>query len=69
MNKYKSRDSNMNSKLLTHLYEYFGVLLGCTMEGKTGYPEYSGQASQGKVHKSVCPLSSMNRSSNNFIGL
>jgi len=37
--------------LITHLYEYFGVLLGCTMVGQTGYPTYSGSNSMGDVHR------------------
>lgn len=41
--------------LLTHLYEYFGVLLGCTMIGQPGYPAYAGDASQYEVHKYVFP--------------
>jgi hypothetical protein len=42
---------NTTSILLTHLYEYFGVLLGCTMVGQTGYPKYSGSNSMGDVHR------------------
>jgi len=37
--------------LLTHLYEYFGTLLGCTMQGSTDYPAYSGEGSMYNVHK------------------
>jgi hypothetical protein len=37
--------------LITHLYQYFGVLLGCTMIGQTGYPKYSGSNSMGEVHR------------------
>ncbi|CZR60244.1 uncharacterized protein PAC_10140 [Phialocephala subalpina] len=37
--------------LLTHLYEYFGVLLGCSMQGGADYPAYSGHGSQYNVHK------------------
>jgi hypothetical protein len=40
-----------SSFLLTHLYEYFGALLGCSMMGQTGFPSYMGQASQYSVHK------------------
>lgn len=39
------------SMLLTHLYEYFGVLLGCTMQGNKDFPAYSGGGSQYEVHK------------------
>ena len=41
----------MLSTLLTHLYEYFGLLLGCSEVGMSGYPAYSGQTSMYKVHK------------------
>ncbi|KUJ11515.1 uncharacterized protein LY89DRAFT_654157 [Mollisia scopiformis] len=37
--------------LLTHLYEYFGVLLGCSMQGGAAYPAYAGHASMYSVHK------------------
>ncbi|MCJ1247818.1 hypothetical protein MMC30_005033 [Trapelia coarctata] len=38
--------------LLTHLYEYFGALLGCSGEGMSkDFPLYDGDASQYQVHK------------------
>lgn len=37
--------------LVTHLYEYFGYLLGCTMQGTTAFPSYGGNPSQYNVHK------------------
>ncbi|TDZ14117.1 hypothetical protein Cob_v012993 [Colletotrichum orbiculare MAFF 240422] len=37
--------------LLTHLYEFFGALLGCSEYGMTGFPRYSGQASMYQAHK------------------
>ena len=37
--------------LLTHLYQYFGVLLGCSQQGKTGFDAYKGEGSQYEVHK------------------
>ncbi|TVY68884.1 hypothetical protein LSUE1_G008072 [Lachnellula suecica] len=37
--------------LLTHLYEYFGVLLGCSMQGGSDYPAYTGHASMYSVHE------------------
>ena len=40
-----------NSTLLTHLYSYFGVLLGCTKVGTDGFPAYGGEASMYEVHK------------------
>ncbi|KAG0648269.1 hypothetical protein D0Z07_5234 [Hyphodiscus hymeniophilus] len=51
----KNMPSNGNSSaqylLLTHLYEYFGVLLGCSMQGGADYPGYLGHASMYEVHK------------------
>jgi len=44
-------DKSRQYRLLTHLYEYFGVLLGCTKQGNTDFPAYNGLASQGSVHK------------------
>ncbi|MCJ1293851.1 hypothetical protein MMC34_005407 [Xylographa carneopallida] len=40
--------------LLTHLYQYFGVLLGCSLQGPSAtstFPSYQGEASQYSVHK------------------
>lgn len=37
--------------LLTHLYQYFGVLLGCTMIGQADFPSYGGDLSMYEVHK------------------
>lgn len=34
--------------LLTHLYQYFGALLGCSA---TGFPAYAGFGSQASVHR------------------
>ncbi|CEH18270.1 hypothetical protein MYCGRDRAFT_69789 [Ceraceosorus bombacis] len=42
-----ARDSNQY-KLLTHLYQYFGALLGCSAEG---FPAYQGSVSQSAVHR------------------
>jgi len=36
---------------LTHLYSYFGLLLGCTKVGTEGFPAYGGDASMYNVHK------------------
>jgi hypothetical protein len=38
------------SLLLTHLYSFFGALLGCTQLGDAGFPAYSGEASMYSVH-------------------
>lgn len=51
MNKPANGTESHQYKLLTHLYEYFGVLLGCSLVGTPGYPAYSGQSSQSNSHK------------------
>lgn len=37
--------------LLTHLYEFFGTLLGCTQQGMAGFDAYGGNPSMYSVHK------------------
>lgn len=37
--------------LVTHLYQYFGYLLGCSMMGTDAFPAYGGSTSQYSVHK------------------
>jgi len=37
--------------LITHLYEFFGVLLGCTMYGQGAFPAYGGDTNMYNVHK------------------
>lgn len=44
------------SMLLTHLYEFFGALLGCTMMGSDAFPAYSGFPSMASVHKYANPF-------------
>ncbi|KAF5871134.1 uncharacterized protein Bfra_007648 [Botrytis fragariae] len=44
-------DTTNQYSLLTHLYQYFGVLLSCSKQGGPGFPGYSGSASQYNVHK------------------
>ena len=39
--------------LLTHLYEFFGTLLGCSHVGMAGFDAYAGDASMYEVHKYV----------------
>jgi len=52
MKNMPANDTTSNQYfLLTHLYEYFGVLLGCSMQGGADYPAYGGDASQYEVHK------------------
>ncbi|KDE04403.1 hypothetical protein MVLG_05193 [Microbotryum lychnidis-dioicae p1A1 Lamole] len=51
MNNTAANSNSTNQyKLLTHLYEFFGVLLGCTQLGST-YQPYSGNKSMYEVHK------------------
>lgn len=50
-NKPANGTDSAQYMLLTHLYSYFGGLLGCTMVGNEGFPAYSGEASQYNVHK------------------
>ncbi|GJN77158.1 hypothetical protein PLIIFM63780_000647 [Purpureocillium lilacinum] len=51
----KNMPANDNSSrqyfLLTHLYQFFGSLLGCTMQGMTGFDAYMGRTSMYEVHK------------------
>ncbi|CAM1505102.1 Fc.00g107390.m01.CDS01 [Cosmosporella sp. VM-42] len=37
--------------LLTHLYQFFGSLLGCSKQGMPGFAAYKADASMYKVHK------------------
>jgi len=46
-----NNDQSNQYFLLTHLYQFFGSLLGCSMQGMSGFDAYSGQASMYKVHK------------------
>ncbi|TAQ86268.1 hypothetical protein B7494_g5420 [Chlorociboria aeruginascens] len=43
--------SSSQYKLLTHVYQYFGVLLGCSLQGSEGFPAYEGRQSMYEVHK------------------
>jgi hypothetical protein len=52
----KNMPANTNSSaqyfLLTHLYQYFGTLLGCSMQGMgSTFGAYAGDASMYQVHK------------------
>ncbi|KAK2602293.1 hypothetical protein N8I77_008840 [Diaporthe amygdali] len=49
----KPANSNTSNQyfLLTHLYAFFGSLLGCTTYGMPGFPAYDGFPSQYQVHK------------------
>jgi hypothetical protein len=39
------------SKLLTHLYQFFGTLLGCSTQGMPGFAPYNGDPSMFQVHR------------------
>lgn len=41
----------MFSFLLTHLYQFFGALLGCTEQGMPGFDAYAANPSMYEVHK------------------
>ncbi|KAK8107610.1 uncharacterized protein PG998_009623 [Apiospora kogelbergensis] len=46
--------NDMNSRqyfLLTHLYQFFGSLLGCSQQGMPGFDAYTAAPSMYKVHK------------------
>ncbi|KAF3387420.1 hypothetical protein F1880_001370 [Penicillium rolfsii] len=43
--------SSNQYKLMTHLYQFFGSLLGCSEVGMPGFAAYMGDASMYEVHK------------------
>uniref|UniRef100_A0A093XB33 Uncharacterized protein n=1 Tax=Talaromyces marneffei PM1 TaxID=1077442 RepID=A0A093XB33_TALMA len=45
--------SSAQYKLLTHIYHYFGTLLGCSLQGDSSFPHYEGRTSMYEVHRSV----------------
>ncbi|KAE9374029.1 hypothetical protein N431DRAFT_404510 [Stipitochalara longipes BDJ] len=51
MNMAANSTSSNQYTLITHLYEYFGILLGCSLQGGADYSTYQGDASQYEVHK------------------
>ena len=51
MNKPSNGTSSLQYNLLTHLYQYFGALLGCSQYGQGAFPAYQGRASMYQVHK------------------
>jgi hypothetical protein len=52
MNKPSNTNTSAQYFLLTHLYEYFGMLLGCSQQSNSSvFPQYMGQASMFQVHK------------------
>src|SRR5579859_766901 len=50
-NKPANTMSSPQYFLLTHLYQYFGSLLGCSMQGISAFPAYGGDSSQFQVHR------------------
>ncbi|KAJ2996479.1 hypothetical protein HDV02_006451 [Globomyces sp. JEL0801] len=44
-------NSSKQYVLLTHLYQVFGSLLGCTQQGGSIFPDYAGKPSMYEVHK------------------
>ncbi|KAH6887018.1 hypothetical protein B0T10DRAFT_443233 [Thelonectria olida] len=52
MKNMPANDTSSNQYfLLTHLYQFFGSLLGCSMQGMPGFDAYTAEASMYKVHK------------------
>ncbi|CAG8980218.1 hypothetical protein HYALB_00012908 [Hymenoscyphus albidus] len=53
--KSMASNGNVNSAqyiLLTHVWDYFGVLLNCSLQGKDpSFPAYAGKTSMYEVHK------------------
>ncbi|KAJ8118010.1 hypothetical protein ONZ43_g4081 [Nemania bipapillata] len=50
-NKPANTQSSSQYFLLTHLYQFFGSLLGCSKQGMPGFAAYGGHASMYEVHK------------------
>jgi uncharacterized membrane protein YgcG len=50
-NKPANTNTSAQYFLLTHLYQYFGTLLGCSMQGMAGFNTYQGDPSQYQVHR------------------
>lgn len=51
LGKAANGTSSNQYMLLTHLYEYFGTLLGCSQIGSMGFPAYAGVVPMYTVHK------------------
>ncbi|KAF7550492.1 hypothetical protein G7Z17_g5666 [Cylindrodendrum hubeiense] len=50
-NKAANDETSDQYFLLTHLYQFFGSLLGCSEQGMAGFDAYKAQSSMYKVHK------------------
>jgi hypothetical protein len=46
-----STHHSVYSRLLTHVYQYFGDFYGCSQQGSDDFPHYQGVASMWEVHK------------------
>ncbi|CZR69265.1 uncharacterized protein PAC_19165 [Phialocephala subalpina] len=43
--------SSLQYNTVTHIYEYFGALLNCSLQGSPDFPSYQGRTSMYEVHK------------------
>ncbi|SMY22495.1 unnamed protein product [Zymoseptoria tritici ST99CH_1A5] len=50
-NKPANDENSRQYRLLTHLYQYFGALLGCSEYGNMGFPAYMGDTGMAEVHR------------------
>ncbi|KAM0452824.1 hypothetical protein ACHAO4_005243 [Trichoderma viride] len=50
-NKPADDETSNQYFLITHLYHYFGALIGCSHQGYPAFPAYAGAASMYQVHK------------------
>ncbi|KAH9985374.1 hypothetical protein F4779DRAFT_318394 [Xylariaceae sp. FL0662B] len=50
-NKPANTNTSNQYFLLTHLYQFFGSLLGCSKQGMPGFEAYMGHASMYEVHR------------------
>jgi len=50
-NKPANDETSEQYFLITHLYQFFGSLLGCTMQGMPGFDAYTSEPSMFNVHK------------------
>ncbi|KAF2498050.1 hypothetical protein BU16DRAFT_332828 [Lophium mytilinum] len=51
LNMPANNSSSIQYGLITHLYQFFGALLGCSEYGAMGFPSYKGKTSMGDVHR------------------
>lgn len=54
MAAYANMTSSKQYMLITHLYEFFGVLLGCSAQNSSSpFKNYEGRTSMSEVHRFV----------------